>query len=151
MADNTNTNSAPQQPEYTLDIDETVVEKITAYASQKVDGIVEMKGNLLTSIQEGLGNQAQTKGVKADVDTDNQVATIDVSVILEYGKSAGEVFDRLKKIVTKEVKEMTDLDIDEMTVHVVDVMTREEQRQQAAKQQEKEENPNPVQKAFANA
>lgn len=116
------------QPEYKLVIDEVVVEKIAAYATQKIDGIVEMKGNLLSTIQEGLGGNDRTKGVSADVEDDKH-ATVDLSIILEYGKSATEVFDRIKKVVGKSIKEMTGLDVDEMTVHVVDVMTREEYKE----------------------
>lgn len=113
--------------EYKLVIDEVVVEKITAYAAQSIDGIVEMKGNFLSTIQEGLGGNDRTKGVNADVD--DQKVTVDLSIILEYGKSANEVFDRIKKVIGKNIKEMTGLEVEEMTVHVVDVMTREEYRQ----------------------
>lgn len=116
------------EPEYKLVIDEVVVEKIAAYATQKIDGIVEMKGNLLSTIQEGLGGNDRTKGVNADVEDDERVS-VDLSVILEYGKSAVEVFDRIKKVVGKSIKEMTGLDVEEMTVHVVDVMTRDEYKQ----------------------
>lgn len=116
------------EPEYKLVIDEVVVEKIAAYATQKIDGIVEMKGNLLSTIQEGLGGEDRTKGVNADIE-DDQHASVELSVILEYGKSAVEVFDRIKKVVGKSIKEMTGLDVEEMTVHVVDVMTRDEYKQ----------------------
>lgn len=115
-------------PDYKLAIDEVVVEKIAAYATQKIDGIVEMKGNLLSTIQEGLGGNDRTKGVNADVEDDRH-ASVDLSIILEYGKSAVEVFDRIKKVVGKSIKEMTGLEVDEMTVHVVDVMTRDEYKQ----------------------
>lgn len=123
-----NEGASAAEPEYKLVIDEVVVEKIAAYATQKIDGIVEMKGNLLSTIQEGLGGNDRTKGVNADVEDDERV-TVDLSVILEYGKSAVEVFDRIKKVVGKSIKEMTGLDVEEMTVHVVDVMTRDEYKQ----------------------
>ncbi|WP_139651005.1 Asp23/Gls24 family envelope stress response protein [Raoultibacter phocaeensis] len=121
--------SQQSEPEYKLVIDEVVVEKIASYATQKIDGIVEMKGNLLSTIQEGLGGNDRTKGVNADVEDDDKRASVDLSIILEYGKSAVEVFDRIKKVVGKSIKEMTGLDVDEMTVHVVDVMTREEYKE----------------------
>ena len=120
---NQGTGTAPvAEPEYKLVIDEVVVEKIAAYATQKIDGIVEMKGNLLSTIQEGLGGEDRTKGVNADIE-DDQRASVELSVILEYGKSAVEVFDRIKKVVGKSIKEMTGLAFEEMNVHVVDVMT----------------------------
>lgn len=115
--------------DFKLEINETVVEKIANYAAQRIDGIMEMKGNFISTIQEGLGNSDQTKGVKADVHDDQRVS-VDLSVVLEYGKSAGEVFDRIKKSVAKDIKEYTDLDIEDLTVHVVDVMTRDEYRKE---------------------
>ena len=120
--------AAAAEPDYKLVIEEEDMKKIAAYATQKIDGIVEMKCNLLSTIQEGLGGNDRTKGVNADVEDDERVS-VDLSVILEYGKSAVEVFDRIKKVVGKSIKEMTGLDVEEMTVHVVDVMTRDEYRQ----------------------
>lgn len=120
--------SQATQTQYKLVIDDEVVEKITAYATQKIDGIIEMKGNILSTIQENFGGTDKTKGVDADVD-DNR-ATVNLSIILEYGKSASEVFERIKKVVVKDVREMTDLEIEELTVHVVDVMTMSEYKKQ---------------------
>ena len=47
--------SKSSEPQYKLTIDENVVEKISSLAAQKVDGIIDMKGNVLSMIQEGLG------------------------------------------------------------------------------------------------
>lgn len=110
---------------YKLVIDENVVEKISAKAAQQVDGIIDMKGNLLARVQEGLGGEAQTKGVAADV-IDERKVSVDLDIILEYGKSATDVFDHIKDTVGKDIKEMTGLDVVEMTVNVVDVMTADE-------------------------
>lgn len=117
--------SVPAEPVYKLVIDENVVEKITSKAAQKIDGIIDMKGNLLSTIQEGLGGSDKTKGVDADVVDDNN-AKVDLSVILEYGKSATDVFDQIKDVVGGDLKDMTGLNLVEMTVNVVDVMTPEE-------------------------
>ena len=100
---------------YKLVIDENVVEKISSMAAQKIDGIIDMKGNVLSRIQEGLGGADKTKGVDADI-VDDTNAKINLDVIMEYGKSAPEIFDDIKKVV-------------EMTVNVVDVMTPEEYAQ----------------------
>ncbi len=115
----------PAEPVYKLVIDENVVEKIASRSAQKIDGIIDMKGNLLSTIQEGLGGNDKTKGVDADV-VDDKNAKIDLNVILEYGKSAEDVFDQIKKVVGGDLKDMTGLNLVEMTVNVVDVMTPEE-------------------------
>lgn len=118
----------PAEPVYKLVIDENVVEKIASKSAQKIDGVIDMKGNLLSTIQEGLGGNDKTKGVDADV-VDESNAKVDLNVILEYGKSATDVFDQIKKIVGGDIKDMTGLNVVEMTVNVVDVMTPEEYAQ----------------------
>lgn len=117
--------SVPAEPIYKLVIDENVVEKISSLAAQKIDGIIDMKGNVLSRIQEGLGGDDKTKGVSADI-VDDAGAKLDLDVILEYGKSAPDVFDEIKKVVGGDLKDMTGLEVVEMTVNVVDVMTPEE-------------------------
>ena len=57
---------------------------------------------------------------------DDNNAKVDLSVILEYGKSATDVFDQIKDVVGGDLKDMTGLNLVEMTVNVVDVMTPEE-------------------------
>ena len=113
------------EPVYKLVINENVVEKISSLAAQKIDGIIDMKGNVLSRIQEGLGGADKTKGVDADI-VDDAGAKLDLDVILEYGKSAPQVFDEIKKVVGDDLKDMTGLNVIEMTVNVVDVMDQEE-------------------------
>ena len=117
--------SKSSEPQYKLTIDENVVEKISSLAAQKVDGIIDMKGNVLSMIQEGLGGNDRKMGVDADVVDENN-AKVDLSIILEYGKSATDVFDQLKDVIAKDIKDMTGLNVIEMTVNVVDVMDQEE-------------------------
>ena len=117
--------SKSSEPQYKLTIDENVVEKISSKSAQKIDGIIDMKGNLLSRVQEGLGGDDKTKGVDADV-VDEQNAKVDLDIILEYGKSAVDVFDQIKDVVGKDIKDMTGLNVIEMTVNVVDVMTPDE-------------------------
>ena len=102
--------SVSAEPVYKLVIDENVV------------------GNVLSRIQEGLGGADKTKGVDADI-VDDTNAKINLDVIMEYGKSAPEIFDDIKKVVGGDLKDMTGLNVVEMTVNVVDVMTPEEYAQ----------------------
>lgn len=113
------------EPIYKLTITENVVEKISAKVVQKVDGIVAMKGGLFSTIQEGLGGSSETKGVSADLLDEGNVS-VDLDVILEYGKSAVEIFENIKGIVVEDVESMTGLHVSELVVNVVDVMSQEE-------------------------
>lgn len=110
---------------YRLVIDDGVVEKIASRGANEIDGVLDMKGNVLSMIQEGLGGNDRSKGVDADViDEDN--ATVELSVIMEYGKSAPKVFGEIKRVVEEDINKMTGLNVAELVVNVVDVMTKEE-------------------------
>lgn len=113
------------EPVYKLTIVDSVVEKIAARAVARIDGIVAMKGNLFSTIQEGLGGSVHTKGVTADL-LDDSSAHIELDVILEYGKSAVEIFSQVRDIVVGDLQTMTGLTVTELDVNVVDVMTKEE-------------------------
>lgn len=142
MADNTELSKQNQEIQYTesLDFDDSVVEKIVAITCQEVDGIVEMKGGILSAIQEGFGGTDFTKGV--DVELVEKMAEINLSIIMEYGKEAPKIFNELKSVITRNIKEMTGLGIRELNVRVVDVLTREEiqKRQKLVREEELQHN-----------
>ena len=117
--------AVPTEPKYMLSISENVVEKISSLAARKVGGIVDMKGNVFSMIQETFGANVKSKGVNADV-ADNGEAQVELSIILEYGKSAVEVFEGLKRVISEDVSHMTGLNISQLTVNVVDVMNDQE-------------------------
>lgn len=110
-----------------LVIDESVVEKIAFLATNKISGIVDMKGSVFSMIQEGLGGSDRTKGTDADIDDGD--TTIELSVILKYGTSAVDVFNEIRKIVSQDIRDMTGLEVSSLTVNIVDVMDDEEIRE----------------------
>ncbi len=137
MAENKELQKTPEvQYSESLDFDDSVVEKIVAITCQEVDGIVEMKGGILSAIQEGFGGTDFTKGV--DVELVEKMAEINLSIIMEYGKEAPKIFNELKSVITRNIKEMTGLGIRELNVRVVDVLTRDEiqKRQKQAREEE---------------
>lgn len=134
-----NTDIVPVEEEAqqdTLTFDDNVIEKIVAITCKEVDGIIEMKGGILSAIQEGFGGTDLTKGV--DVEVQNQLAEIDLAIIMEYGKSAPTIFKELKEVIGENVKNMTGLGISSLNVRVVDVMTKDEyaKRQSAENKEE---------------
>lgn len=118
------THDASSEMECNLVIDEGVVEKIAFLATNDLDGIVEMKGNVLSMIQEGFGGNDRRKGADADIDEGG--AAISLSLVLKYGTSAIDLFDKIRAIVAKSVKDMTGLEVKALTINVVDVMDDEE-------------------------
>lgn len=103
-----------------LTFNTSVVEKIAAIATRDIEGVIETKGGAISGF---IGNQT-TSGVSADVG-EKQTA-IDITIVLEYGYNAPEVFNQIKNNVTERVNEMTGLEVVEVNVRIVDVMTRQE-------------------------
>ena len=128
----------PQQDHDTLIIDDAVIEKITGVACRNIDGILDMKGSLMSGFASSFGAASKTsKGITASVD--GAAASIEIKAILEYGASAPAIFDRIKVDIRRQVKEMTGLEVRDINFRVVDVMSREEferDSKKAAQQQQ---------------
>lgn len=116
---------APEPDESTLAIDSAVVEKIVAITCRSVDGILQMKGNLLSSLQEGFGGTDVTKGVSVEM-IGEDACNVSVSIIMEYGKSATKIFQELHDRIAEKITDMTGLRVGSVNVRITDVMTREE-------------------------
>lgn len=109
----------------TLFIDNTVVEKIVAITCRSIDGILQMKGNFISSIQEGFGGTDITKGVSVEM-VDEDACNVNVSIIMEYGKSAPKIFQELHDKISEKITTMTGLKVNAVNVRITNVMTREE-------------------------
>ena len=108
-----------------LTFEDKVVQKIIGLALENVDGLLTVDGGFFSNIAEKLVN---TDNVTAGIDTEvgkKQVA-VDLKIVVEYGKDIEEIYQQIKKIIAKEVHEMTHLDVIEVNVDVVDIKTKEE-------------------------
>ena len=110
--------------ESTLSIDGGVVEKIVAMTAREVDGVLQLKGNLINSLP-GLRGSDTTKGVSVEMSGDD-ACTVNIAVILEYGKSAPRVFQELHDKVAGAIETMTGLKVTAVNVRVTNVLTRVE-------------------------
>lgn len=102
-----------------------VIEKIVAIAMRDVPGVVGMKGGWLNSVQEAFGQADPRKGVSVEVTPDSSVR-VNISVVMEYGAYAPQVFEDVKKTVVKQVTGMTGLEIAGVNLRIEDVLTPEE-------------------------
>ena len=105
-----------------------VIEKIVAIATREVPHILGMKGNLFHTIQEQFVGESLTKGVSVDVTDDNRVL-VNISVIIEYGSYAPQIFEDVKKSVTDSLASMTGLEVAGINLRIENVVTREEYEQ----------------------
>lgn len=126
-----------------LVFNDSVVEKIVSLAAREIKGVLDLKGGFITGITESFGAANHTKGVDATIN-DKEVV-LDVKLILEFGQSAPRIFEELKQYTERQLKLMTGLDVVELNVEVVDVMTRkdfEEKKQKNSSKQASANNAN---------
>lgn len=105
-----------------LTYDDKVIEKIIGIALENVDGLLEVSGGFFSSLKDKLVNTDNvTDGVHVEVGKE-QVA-VDIDIVAEYRKHVPTIFQSIKSVIEREVKQMTDLDVIEVNVKVVDIKT----------------------------
>ena len=114
-----------EDSEDSLTFSNGVIEKIVALAVRDVDGVLGMKGGWVNRVQETFGTVSPTKGVTVEVTPDNAVR-VNLSVLIEYGAYAPQIFEDVKKVVVKQVTGMTGLEVAGVNLRIEDVLTREE-------------------------
>lgn len=105
-----------------------VIEKIVAMATREVPHVLGMKGNSFHAVQEQFGVENLTKGVTVEVTDDNRVV-VNISVIIEYGAYAPDIFEDVKERVTERLTAMTGLEVAGINLRIEDVVTPEEYRE----------------------
>ena len=84
-----------------------------------------MDGGFFSNLTEKLVNTNDvTHGVKVEVGKE-QVA-VDLNVIVEYRKNVPTLYNQIKEVIVSEVAKMTDLEVVEVNVNVVDIKTKEQ-------------------------
>jgi uncharacterized alkaline shock family protein YloU len=124
---------------------ENVIEKISGIAAREIKGVLDLKGSFVNDIIGGLVSESSAtprRGVKAQVGEQNVI--VELKMIIEYGAPAPAIFKQLRENVAKQLFVMTGLNLAQLNVEVVDVMTRKEYEQTAARrfsQHAKEQQP----------
>lgn len=110
-----------------VEIAPEVIEIIAGIAAAEVEGLYAMRGNFASGVAERLGKQTHNKGVKVEL-TDTGI-TIDVYCILNFGSSIPQVAQKLQTNIRQTLKNMTQLEISEVNVHVVGINMDEKEEQ----------------------
>lgn len=114
-------------------ISSEVIAVIAGIVSSEVPGIAGMSGGLVGGIAEKLGRKDLTKGIKVRVNED--VVTIDLNVIVEYGTSIVDATDKLKKEIRGTVEKTTGLKVEAININVLGLELPHEE----VEEEEKEE------------
>jgi len=132
-----NINKKPFQDEVSeYTVADKVLAKITKKVVEKVDGVLDLQGGILNSITSTFSNEENsTSGIS--INQEESTCLVALSMILEYGKKANEVFNEIDKLIKKEVYELTGVKVQAVKLDIVDLLTKEEF---VKKKQAKEEN-----------
>ncbi|WP_312498872.1 Asp23/Gls24 family envelope stress response protein [Enterococcus sp.] len=119
-----------------LTYDDKVIQKIIGIALEHVDGLLTVDGGFFSNIAEKLVNTDNvTSGISTEVGK-KQVA-VDLDIVVEYGRNIPEVAEQVKSVIEKEVTNMTQLEVVEVNINVVDVKTAAEYEEDSETVQDK--------------
>ena len=108
-----------------LTYDDKVIQKIIGISLEKVSGLLAVDGGFFSNLKDKIVNSDNvTHGVNVEVGKE-QVA-VDLNVVVEYQKTVPALYEEIKKVVVEEVSKMTDLEVVEVNVNVVDIKTKEQ-------------------------
>jgi uncharacterized alkaline shock family protein YloU len=115
------------QPETKLTFDDEVLAKIAGKTASNVDGVLSLEGNIFEKVTDRISKgDDPTTGVNVDIDDESQKVSLKMDALLEYGKNAQAIFDKMVTKITAAVNEMTNMEVAEIKLNVKDVLTREE-------------------------
>ena len=92
----------------TIKISEDVVASIAALAAAETEGVGGLAAGLTAEIASLLGKKSQNKGVRVQLGEQDTVG-VELSILVEFGKSVGEVALAVQKAVKAAVESMTGL------------------------------------------
>ena len=122
-----------------IQISNDVVAVIAGVAVSEVQGVSGMSGGFAGGITEVLsGKKNLAKGIKVEINED--VAKIDVNIIVEYGSRIPDVAFEIQNRVKKSVESMTGLKVEEVNVHVQGVNTDTVMNEKEDEQETEEDN-----------
>ena len=121
-----------------IKISDDVVAVIAGVAVSEVNGVAGMAGGFAGGISEVFsGKKNLAKGIKVEVS--ENIAKIDVNIIVEYGSRIPDVAFEIQNRVKKAVENMTGLGVEEVNVHVQGVDTNVKKEEKVNKQEEANE------------
>ncbi|RVU98692.1 Asp23/Gls24 family envelope stress response protein [Coriobacteriales bacterium OH1046] len=111
-----------------------VIEKIVAIAMRGVPGVLCTKGSWFDRFQGAFGMDDTTKGVTVEVTPENAVK-VNISILIEYGAYAPQVFEDTKRAVIESVLSMTGLEVSGVNLRIEDVLTADEYERYRARRE----------------
>lgn len=108
-----------------LTYEDKVIQKIIGLSLENVPGLLDIDGGFFSKLTGKLINTDNVaSGINVEVGKE-QVA-VDLKAVVEYQKNIPELYKKIKEIVVSEISNMTNLEVVEVNVDVVDIKTKEQ-------------------------
>lgn len=100
-----------------------VIEVIVSFAVLEIEGVYGMRKDLTSDIRTMFGRNEHTKGVSLNVDEFG--TEIDIYCYFDYGVNVPKLAVKIQQNVKEQIYHMTEIEIDEVHVHIVGIIPKE--------------------------
>ena len=108
-----------------LTYEDKVIQKIIGLSLEKVDGLLAVDGGFFSNLTDKLINTDHV-GNGVNVEVGKEQVAVDLNVVVEYQKNVPDLYKHIKEVVAEQVSKITDLEVVEVNVNVVDIKTKEQ-------------------------
>ena len=108
-----------------LTYEDKVIQKIIGLSLEKVDGLLAVDGGFFSNLTDKIINTDHV-GNGVNVEVGKEQVAVDLNVVVEYQKNVPELYKHIKEVVVSQVSKITDLEVVEVNVNVVDIKTKEQ-------------------------
>ena len=108
-----------------LTYEDKVIQKIIGLSLEKVDGLLAVDGGFFSNLTDKIINTDHV-GNGVNVEVGKEQVAVDLNVVVEYQKNVPDLYKNIKEVVVSQVSKITDLEVVEVNVNVVDIKTKEQ-------------------------
>ncbi|SHE46992.1 PadR family transcriptional regulator, regulatory protein PadR [Atopostipes suicloacalis DSM 15692] len=106
-----------------IKISTEVLEVIVGFATLEVNGVYGMRANLTSDLKTIFGRSEHTRGVSLQADEFG--TSVDVYCYFNYGVNVPYTAQKIQENVKEQVYHMTEIELDEVHVHIVGIIPEE--------------------------
>ena len=119
-----------------LTFEDKVIQKIVGISLETIPGLLTINGGFFSNLADKIvNNNDVTSGI--DVEVGKKEVAVDLDIVAEYGVDISKIYEEIKRVIEKEVKHMTSLEVIEVNVNVVDIKTKEQYEEDSVTVQDK--------------
>lgn len=103
----------------TVQIADDVIAMIASLAAAEVEGASSLAGNITNEKMSKVAMKKLTRGVR--VSTKDNVVTIDLAIVMEYGYNIPETCKKVQEKVQNSIETMTGLTVSDVNIRIASV------------------------------